>query len=78
MKKTLKGIIVALAFMLPCGVFADPTPTPQTPPTRNAPTAKTGTQLGTTPIAPATLLLLGLGGAAVGATVIRNIKKGGE
>lgn len=30
------------------------------------------------PIAPATLLLLGLGGAAVGATVIRNTKKGGE
>lgn len=30
------------------------------------------------PIAPATLLLLGLGGATVGATVIRNIKKGGE
>lgn len=30
------------------------------------------------PIAPATLLLLGLGGAAVGAKVIRNTKKGGE
>lgn len=28
------------------------------------------------PIAPATLLLLGLGGAAVGTTVIRNSKKG--
>lgn len=69
---------MAIAFMLPCGVFANDTPEPQTPPTRNTPTAKTGTQLGTTPIAPATLLLLGLGGAAVGATVIRNIKKGGE
>lgn len=30
------------------------------------------------PIAPATLLLLGLGGATVGATVIRNSKKGGK
>lgn len=30
------------------------------------------------PIAPATLLLLGLGGAAVGAKVIHNTKKGGE
>lgn len=30
------------------------------------------------PIAPATLLLLGLGGASVGVTVIRNTKKGGE
>lgn len=30
------------------------------------------------PIAPATLLLLGLGGAAVGAKVISNTKKGGE
>lgn len=30
------------------------------------------------PIAPATLLLLGLGGAAVGAKVVRNTKKGGE
>lgn len=30
------------------------------------------------PIAPATLLLLGLGGATVGAAVIRNSKKGGE
>ena len=30
------------------------------------------------PIAPATLLLLGLGGAAVGVTVIRNTKNGGE
>lgn len=30
------------------------------------------------PIAPATLLLLGLGGAAVGTKVIRNTKKGGE
>lgn len=31
-----------------------------------------------TPLAPATLLLLGLSGAAVGATVVRNTKKGGE
>jgi hypothetical protein len=31
-----------------------------------------------TPLAPATLLLLGLGGAAVGATIVRNTKKGGE
>lgn len=30
------------------------------------------------PIAPATLLLLGLGGATVGTMVIRNTKKGGE
>ncbi len=31
-----------------------------------------------TPLAPATLLLLGLSGAAVGATIVRNTKKGGE
>jgi hypothetical protein len=30
------------------------------------------------PLAPATLLLLGLSGAAVGATIVRNTKKGGE
>ncbi|MEE0889586.1 MAG: hypothetical protein U0L57_05180 [Bacteroidales bacterium] len=30
------------------------------------------------PITPATLLLLGLGGATVGATIIRNTKKGGK
>ena len=30
------------------------------------------------PIAPATLLLLGLGGATVGTMVYRNSKKGGE
>ncbi len=77
MKKTLKGIIVAIAFMLPCGVFAQP-PVPENDPTNQATQRMHRSNNETSPIAPATLLLLGLGGAAVGATVIRNIKKGGE
>ncbi len=36
---------------------------------------RTGTQSGNGPIAPATLLLLGLGGAAVGTKVVRNRRK---
>ena len=35
----------------------------------------TGIRRNTTPIAPATLLLLGLGGAVVGTRVVRNTKK---
>lgn len=35
----------------------------------------TGIRRNTTPIAPATLLLLGLGGAVVGTKVVRNRKK---
>lgn len=76
MKKTLKGIIVALAFMLPCGVFADDAPTPKVPSSADTPTPGDGLgQNQNAPIAPATLLLLGLGGATAGTVVYRNIKK---
>lgn len=37
--------------------------------------AATGIRRNTTPIAPATLLLLGLGGAVVGTKVVRNRRK---
>lgn len=36
---------------------------------------QTGIRRGRTPLAPATLLLLGLGGAVVGTRVVRNTKK---
>ena len=52
-------------------------PTPGTNPTNDAnPISAYGIRR--SPIAPATLLLLGLGGATVGTLVYRNSKKGGE
>lgn len=77
MKKTLKGIIVALAFMLPCGVFAQP-PVPENDPTNQATQRMHRSNNETAPIAPATLLLLGLGGAVAGTVVYRNTKNNKE
>ena len=51
-------------------------PTPGTNPTNDA--AQFGIRREIAPIAPTTLLLLGLGGATVGTMVYRNSKKGGE
>ncbi len=51
-------------------------PTPDAPATNNA--SQFGIRREIAPIAPATLLLLGLGGATVGTMVYRNSKKGGE
>lgn len=41
----------------------------------DTPESTTGIRRNTTPIAPATLLLLGLGGAVVGTKVVRNRRK---
>jgi hypothetical protein len=40
--------------------------------------AQSDSNVRSTPLATATLLLLGLSGATVGATIVRNTKKGGE
>ena len=61
--------------MLCMDIMAQPTP--------NAPASNSASQFGIrrsvpAPIAPATLLLLGLGGATVGTMVYRNSRKGGE
>ena len=70
-----KGIFMLTISMLCMDIMAQPTPT--------APSTNDATQFGIrrsmpAPIAPATLLLLGLGGATVGTMVYRNSKKGGE
>ena len=72
----IKKVIFMLALSMFCvDIMAQPTP--------NAPSTNDATQFGIrrsmpAPIAPATLLLLGLGGATVGTMVYRNSKKGGE
>lgn len=73
-----KFIVLILALMCANAVSAQPKPM-----LLNSSDTQGGTNVRNTnpngaPIAPATLLLFGLGGAAVGATVIRNTKKGGE
>ena len=60
--------------MLCMDIMAQPTPTE--PSTNDA--AQFGIRREIAPIAPATLLLLGLGGATVGTMVYCNSKKGGE
>ncbi|MEE0961570.1 MAG: hypothetical protein U0L54_03360 [Bacteroidales bacterium] len=70
-----KGIFMLTISMLCMDIMAQPTP--------NAPSTNDATQFGIrrsvpAPIAPATLLLLGLGGATVCTMVYRNSKKGGE
>ena len=69
MKK--KFLMIVAFFAMTLGVFAQPTP--QTPPT-NAATNGIRRSNANVPVAPATLLLLGLGGAAVGTMVYRNTK----
>jgi hypothetical protein len=69
-----KFLIATCAIMCANVLMAQPTPngTPTSP--ANDPTGKGGHGLRRAPIAPATLLLLGLGGAAVGTMVYRNTK----
>ena len=74
-------MIVAF-FAMTLGVFAqpvppiDPTNPPDTPGGTPSPITadRNGLRRNIAPIAPATLLLLGLGGAAVGTMVYRNTK----
>ena len=69
-----KGIFMLTISMLCMDIMAQPTP--GTNPTNDA--AQFGIRREIAPIAPTTLLLLGLGGATVGTMVYRNSKKGGE
>ena len=82
-----KVAIFLAAIALTTGVFAQFNPNPPTKDINwfgdkgyaNAEEAEEGTGIrrtkNTTPVAPATLLLLGLGGAVVGTRVVRNTKK---
>ena len=67
MKK--KFLMIVALFAMTLGVSAQPTP-------GSEPTdaATHGIRRSNVPVAPATLLLLGLGGAAVGTMVYRNTK----
>ena len=67
MKK--KFLMIVAFFAMTLGVSAQPTP-PADP--TNA--ATQGIRRSNVPVAPATLLLLGLGGAAAGTMVYRNSK----
>lgn len=83
-----KVAIFLAAIALTTGVFAQFNPNPPTKDINwfgsgkeyaNAEQAEEGTGIrrtkNTIPVAPATLLLLGLGGAVVGTRVVRNTKK---
>ena len=68
----IKKVIFMLALSMFCmDIMAQPTP--GTNPTNDA--TQFGIRREIAPIAPATLLLLGLGGATVGTMVYRNTKK---
>ena len=71
-----KGIFMLTISMLCMDIMAQPTPTED--PENDANLIRTTYGIRRAPIAPATLLLLGLGGATVGTMVYRNSKKGGE
>ena len=73
MKK--KFLMIVAFFAMTLGVFAQPTPTGTPISPAEDPTGKGGNALRRAPVAPATLLLLGLGGAAVGTMVFRNSNK---
>ena len=74
----MKKIIFAISTILCANVLTAQTPLqppmPSTNPTNEANPAGT-TLRSTAPVVPATLLLLGLGGATVGTIVYRNSKK---
>ena len=75
--KMIKKVIFMLALSMFCvDIMAQPTP--GTNPTNDANLIHTTYGIRRSPIAPATLLLLGLGGATVCTMVYRNSKKGGE
>ncbi|MEE0948092.1 MAG: hypothetical protein U0L53_05150 [Bacteroidales bacterium] len=69
-----KFLIATCAIMCANVLMAQPTPTGTPTSPANDPTGKGGDGIRRAPIAPATLLLLGLGGAAVGTMVYRNTK----
>ena len=84
-----KVAIFLAAIALTTGVFAQVPDLPQTPidwfeeqetedfqwKSTDTPESTTGIRRNRAPLAPATLLLLGLGGAVVGTKVVRNRKK---
>lgn len=73
----IKKVIFMLALSMFCvDIMAQPLPQPSEDPENQATQGVHGTesQKGA-PIAPATLLLLGLGGAVTGTMVYRNTKK---
>lgn len=74
MKK--KFLMIVAFFAMTLGVSAQPTPPSEpTNPDQSPITAeRNGLRRDRAPLAPATLLLLGLGGAAVGTMVYRNTK----
>ena len=76
MKKKILMIIACIGFCT--AVNAQLPPTPGVNPSNDAQQGNYGNTVkgeGQAPIAPATLLLLGLGASAVGATVYRNQKQ---
>ena len=75
----MKKVIFMLALSMFCmDIMAQPTP-PSNPTNPNGdPFNAANNGIRRAPIAPATLLLLGLGGAVTGTMVYRNTKKGGE
>lgn len=73
MKKKILMIIACIGFCT--AVNAQVPPTPGVNPSNDANYNNTVKGEGQAPIAPATLLLLGLGASAVGATVYRNQKQ---
>ncbi len=68
-----KGIFILVTSMLCMDIMAQPTP--GTNPTNDANLIRTTYGIRRSPIAPATLLLLGLGGVVTGTMVYRNSKK---
>ena len=70
-KMIKKGIFMLALSMFCVDIMAQPTP--DAPATNNA--SQFGIRREIAPIAPATLLLLGLGGAVTGTMVYRNTKK---
>lgn len=73
MRKKFLMIIACIGFCT--AINAQVPPTPSTDPTNTANQGIRGTTDENAPIVPATLLLLGLGGATVGTMVYRNSKK---
>lgn len=78
MKKIKKFTVLILALMCANAVSAQPRPTLLNSNDTQGSTNIRNQNPNQAPIAPATLLLLGLGGATVGTKVISNTKKGGE
>ena len=74
MKK--KFLMIVAFFAMTLGVSAQPTPPsePSNPNGNPFNAANNGIRRSNVPVAPATLLLLGLGGAAAGTMVYRNTK----